>query len=678
MAKGLGERDEGVTGDSAMDFIRRMKSRASQVEAERQRAAALARSFDAPEEEAAQGYEEEDLRGMRVAHDLDAFEEQEEHILTLEDQRIGEEDEGQEMSHRLIDTTLAERERWAKAREAKRGGGKRYTGYDDTEFTTVNPSGPLEGRKPRVLPQYDEVIDGADAKSRDKGFLLGHRSSKAQDGLDTGKDGLSRGQGEAWAYPSAEQEGSLGQSKRVVTSLEVDLGREAQDFLTTEETMIQFPKKKNRSKGKGKKSSRKHLRSKINDHSEEKEGEAMNDPIESEAFAPTEQFVDDDDLQEALARVRMASLTSKKKRDKKTGMKGMDEVKKENDPSLSIEKDDGARAILEQIQQRHLETSATPSKELGDEGLAMDMNQEAEGDPLGSDMVLSNSSEFVRRLAQRQLDRQQELETKSARYRASSLMSEEGEGGVMDGGGMVIPTTQPEWGKEEGEGDEEMEAPKSPRPNQKMMEEVKVIEEPLVSGGMAETLKLMRQQGVIQERSEEEINRDKRLRERMQFLANAKRREFQAEREREKRRRAPGEVDGGGPQSKRARGSRGAGDEEGKWEEDYEDEQREAVEQARREAQSLREELWRMENFKPEVNLRYTDELGHELTAKEAFRYQSHQFHGVESGRRKKEKRMAQLMERQAADAQGLNTTPRISTVNDRRRKGAAAHIQLL
>jgi U4/U6.U5 tri-snRNP-associated protein 1 len=46
------------------------------------------------------------------------------------------------------------------------------------------------------------------------------------------------------------------------------------------------------------------------------------------------------------------------------------------------------------------------------------------------------------------------------------------------------------------------------------------------------------------------------------------------------------------------------------------------------------------ETFKPNVKLEYIDDNGHLLSAKEAFRYLSHKFHGKGPGKNKIEKRL--------------------------------------
>ncbi|GIY89963.1 hypothetical protein CEXT_4851 [Caerostris extrusa] len=48
-------------------------------------------------------------------------------------------------------------------------------------------------------------------------------------------------------------------------------------------------------------------------------------------------------------------------------------------------------------------------------------------------------------------------------------------------------------------------------------------------------------------------------------------------------------------------------------------------------------------NYKPDVKLEYIDDNGRRLSAKEAFRYLSHKFHGKGPGKNKVDKRMKKL-----------------------------------
>lgn len=57
-------------------------------------------------------------------------------------------------------------------------------------------------------------------------------------------------------------------------------------------------------------------------------------------------------------------------------------------------------------------------------------------------------------------------------------------------------------------------------------------------------------------------------------------------------------------------------------------------------------------SYKPDVKLRYNDEYGREMSAKEAFKHLSHQFHGKGSGKQKTEKRLKKIDDEKRREAQ--------------------------
>ena len=62
-------------------------------------------------------------------------------------------------------------------------------------------------------------------------------------------------------------------------------------------------------------------------------------------------------------------------------------------------------------------------------------------------------------------------------------------------------------------------------------------------------------------------------------------------------------------------------------------------------------------NYRPEVNLKYIDEHHREMTAKEAFKHLSHQFHGKGSGAGKQEKKLKKIDEEKKAMAKSTLDT---------------------
>ena len=69
------------------------------------------------------------------------------------------------------------------------------------------------------------------------------------------------------------------------------------------------------------------------------------------------------------------------------------------------------------------------------------------------------------------------------------------------------------------------------------------------------------------------------------------------------------------------------------------------------------------EGYKPEIKLEYVDEVGREMSKKEAFRYLSHRFHGKGSGKKKTEKRMNKVNEELLMRSMSSTDTP-LNTVH--------------
>lgn len=58
------------------------------------------------------------------------------------------------------------------------------------------------------------------------------------------------------------------------------------------------------------------------------------------------------------------------------------------------------------------------------------------------------------------------------------------------------------------------------------------------------------------------------------------------------------------------------------------------------------------------MKIDYTDEKGHHMNEKEAFRYLSHKFHGKGSGKKKTEKQQKKYMEKDIMAKMSLTDTP--------------------
>ena len=146
--------------------------------------------------------------------------------------------------------------------------------------------------------------------------------------------------------------------------------------------------------------------------------------------------------------------------------------------------------------------------------------------------------------------------------------------------------------------------------------------------GMAATLNILRQQGVLARPNADEGEREHVQLQRDLWLADYRRMLAQRELERTRTR--------GGNKDQATR--------------EYENRQREQ--------QEARQNLETFKHYKPDVNIVYYDEFGRELTPKEAWKALSHKFHGKGSGKAKTEKRLKKIADERKKEAMASGDTP--------------------
>lgn len=148
------------------------------------------------------------------------------------------------------------------------------------------------------------------------------------------------------------------------------------------------------------------------------------------------------------------------------------------------------------------------------------------------------------------------------------------------------------------------------------------------SSGMASTLNILRQQGILATPSADQTEREKTQLQRDLWLADQRRRVAQREMEKLQ--------------------SRGAN----------KDQATREYENRVREQQEARENLETFKNYKPDVNIVYYDEFGRALSLKESWKALSHKFHGKGSGKMKTEKRLQKIKEEKKKEAMVSGDTP--------------------
>jgi U4/U6.U5 tri-snRNP-associated protein 1 len=179
--------------------------------------------------------------------------------------------------------------------------------------------------------------------------------------------------------------------------------------------------------------------------------------------------------------------------------------------------------------------------------------------------------------------------------------------------------------------------------------EVGTSGEKTFGSGMAATLSLLRQQGVLALPSADQTSRENVQLHRDRFLAEYRHRQTQRETDRLQSR------SGNKDQATR----------------EYEN--------RLREQQEARAQLELFKDYKPDVEIVYYDEYGRVLTPKESWKALSHKFHGKGSGKMKTEKRLKKIAEekKQAAMASGDTPLSMNRAFQIRQEKTGQAHFVL-
>ncbi|KAF5359829.1 hypothetical protein D9756_003403 [Leucocoprinus leucothites] len=559
--KGATLGDADGDGDT-LKWIKRSKKREKELAKKRQ--AELEQMDKAFQEE----YTERDLEGLKVSHDFDTLDEGEARILTLKDSRIldNEEDE-------LQNIEMAEEEHRQKNQELKI---KRrdYTGYDDEEFQEGN-----QGMKRSILAKYDEELEGP----KDSGFRLGSAvvSKKAKQ--------------------EEEKHSAAAAVNKSLLSIDYTKNIDISDYRQAGE--IGFKKPKNKKK---RSSRRAPDVSELIDDSQMEIDEKPIIPVQRERDLNAN-FVDDDDLQAALARSRRAKLNRPKK----------------------LSPEELAKKVAEQRAQEEIALTAINGIKLeeieaGDEGLTFD-----------------DTSEFVRSVGlEPTVKPKPETKEHLLPPARSDVMKRSPSRDVSIAPGDVA-LDELETGeiqvKDEENDDYDMEMLNQIEDAIKQTEAEEATDskdlvgtstEQTFSSGMASTLNILRQQGILAQPAADLQQREKVQLQRDLWLASMRQRVAQRELERLQSR--------GGNRDQAQR--------------EYENRMREQHE--------ARENLEMFKDYKPDVNIVYYDEFGRQLTPKEAWKALSHKFHGKGSGKMKTEKRLKKIAEEKKKEAMASGDTP--------------------
>jgi U4/U6.U5 tri-snRNP-associated protein 1 len=251
-----------------------------------------------------QSYDAAHLAGLKVSHAMSEFEEGGETILTLKDRNIlGEDDED---ADELTNVNLEDRERLKKNLEAKKQK-PGYNPYDDDQFN---------GKKSSILPQYED-------EDEEGGFVIGKSGTVKQ-------------------VVEAADEKSVAQKLKEQT-LSYEKMQEIKDYYTQEEADATFKKPKSKKK---KKTRRKNKDEDDLNISTTSAQEPVAQP-RSRTLDPDANFVDDDDLQESLARARRVANKQKNKLLKKmTPEEIARQIREEQNDQMKEEENDQGGLVL--------------------------------------------------------------------------------------------------------------------------------------------------------------------------------------------------------------------------------------------------------------------------------------------------------------------------------------------
>ncbi|KDN52078.1 hypothetical protein K437DRAFT_254632 [Tilletiaria anomala UBC 951] len=648
----LGEEDtadsapsrEAGKGKSTLKWLqqqrKRAKENAERIAREQEEAEALALKQLRESQDA---YSERDLKGLKVAHDMDDLdmEEGEERVLTLKDSRILDDEDDE-----LMEASLAQQEKDQLNEERKRGA-KEYTGLDDEEFDdgTSAPSGRMPGQRRGILSKYDGDLDKEGFAKREDGktgFVLGAQVES--------KDEIKR----------RKQEESARMLNRSMLDLSYTKNQEVSDYLQEGDVGFKKPKTK-----KKKRATKVQLDIENEDEAagpstftssvavKKEEEEEKGEDAAMPAVAPPrdrrpgsvqiENFVDDDELAAALARSRRQK--AKKVFNKMTP----EEIAKNLAAQKKAEEEAKARA-----------QAANGSLSKGQ----ADTNGTGESN---GGLTFDSTSEFVRNISLRGAASARDA-SEERRRRARSTIAANAEGlleeeavaikdermeavaAPVNGRARVKIEVAEDEDAEMGEIEEEIAA-QAQAPGAGANVEPTTAAEPLVSGGMAATLALLRNTGTLEPVPEEVKAREKEQKRYDRWLTQRR----TDERAREEQRAASKAVGSAKDQATR----------------EYENRARE-VDEALMAAE-------RFKDYKPDVDIKYHDSHGRELGAKEAWKDLSHRFHGRDPGYRAQEKKQRRIELERQRERMAAGDTPSGMThaFADRAEKSGQAHMVL-
>ena len=330
-------------------------------------------------------------------------------------------------------------------------------------------------------------------------------------------------------------------------------------------------------------------------------GQKASTPAPSQARVENMSFVDDDELQASLAKSRREALKQRRR----------------------VKPEDIARQV-------HEEASATLEAGAGDDGTPEEVG-----------LIIDETSEFVANLQRPTIpEKAKTISSKTTDGARRKSMSPSAADDDVD------VDMERSYNDVEDEDDTEARIKReTSTPVATDMPTTGLDDEATLTQGIGSTLTLLSQRGLIDKANTGDINALHR--ERQKFLVEKQKREAAAEQKarlQRERDRASGKLD---RMSARER------EEYARWENKQRDQQ-----ESRQMAEIFSKE------YKPDVQLKYTDDFGRSMNQKEAFKHLSHQFHGKGSGKQKTEKHLKKIEEEKKRLAQSSLDSSEMSGLN--------------
>ncbi|PSN61175.1 hypothetical protein BS50DRAFT_504955 [Corynespora cassiicola Philippines] len=406
------------------------------------------------------------------------------------------------------------------------------------------------------------------------------------------------GQGRTIEEAQAEA-AAAAQPKKVAISLDIlKDDTPANDYMDISQVKVKKPKKSKKSKS----SKRKRLEDDdailMPVHTDT--DEMVIDELETSSPKPKkkamydESIIDDDDLQASLAAQRKQALKKRKK----------------------MRPEDIARQLRE-------ETSAPPDSP------GVRDTIEANGEADEPALIIDETTEFVQNLRANTEDDEEERRRRQRRRSSkisNGIKSEEPHVDIDEDGDMAM--SYAEAAEAEDTPERSVSRSRSIGITETGLEQEKTIDQ-----GLGATLALLRERGLVS--STDSGDKNALYRERQKFLADKQRAEEAAERlakEQRERMRKSGRY---------------------AYMSNKERDELAALDNTRRDQLTSRQvaEIFNKE-YKPNIELSYTDDHGRQLNQKEAFKLMSHQFHGKNSGNNKTKKHLDKVEAERRREAQ--------------------------